>query len=88
MRISCLVPDVNEMLNRLAYFKHCLQVIESKGAQNTVKRFQQKIQDFLSRAPDAEAAEETTVTNTETRAEESINGGLLCSFCNKCILDF
>ena len=38
--------------------------------QNTLKRFQQKIQDLLSSAPDAETEEET--------AEESIVGGVLC----------
>lgn len=67
------------MLTRLNCFKYVPQVIEGKSAQNVVKRFQQKIQDFLSGAPEDEAVEETTATNTEANAELSVQEGMLSS---------
>ncbi|XP_050715054.1 condensin complex subunit 3-like [Eriocheir sinensis] len=48
-----------------------LKVIDGKGPQNTLKRFQQKIQDFLARAPESEEAEENPSSMTEEKAEES-----------------
>uniref|UniRef100_A0A0P4VX19 Nuclear condensin complex subunit 3 C-terminal domain-containing protein n=1 Tax=Scylla olivacea TaxID=85551 RepID=A0A0P4VX19_SCYOL len=51
-----------------------IKVVEGKSAQNSVKRLQQKIQDFLSSAPDNEATEENASTEDEASAEETKDG--------------
>lgn len=56
--------------------QHALQVVEGKWHQNTLKRFQQKIQDFLSRAPESEATEEDPSCMTEEKDEESVTEGI------------
>lgn len=49
-----------------------------------MKRLQQKIQDFLSSAPDGEVSEDITATKDETTEEETKDGGLLFSL-KKCV---
>lgn len=57
------------------YHEHAPQVIVGKGPQNTLKRFQQKIHDFLAKAPESEPAEENPSSIAEGKANESTVDG-------------
>lgn len=54
---------------------HIPQVIDGKGMQNTLNRFQQKIKGYLAKAPESEAGEENPSNAAEGKADESSADG-------------